>query len=299
VRARASASRAWLLLAVYVAMVTTLFAVTRLGGPLGPITGLVPRYLADVVVVAALCVGVALLGLRDQPEVAAWPSPAVMREPGSLAVGLVASVVVVATVALGSLWSVAKFNDNWQTKYGRAYLQTAEASLKAAPPGTVLLEDSVPDRVVAGYFWPDNLQSHFFRAAPRRPVFVTESEDPSMFDDTGRIRPASVVGTGIVPGPADDCGYQVPFGDVVRVPLQVAVAEWPWWVYVGYLSSGDSTVTFQLGDAVHRFAVRRGLNQIYFRLEGGGDAVWLSVADPGVSVCTRLITVGKLAPKGS
>jgi len=299
VRGRASAARAWLLLLAYVAMVTTLFAVTRLGDVLGPIAGLVPRYLADVVVVAALCVGVALLGLRDRAEVANWPAPAVLREPGALAVGLVAGVAVVATVALGALWSTARFNDNWRTKHGRAYLATAQAELAAAPPGTALLEEVVPDQVIAGYFWPDNLQSHFFRAAPRRPVFVTEAEQPSMFDDTGRIRPATVQGQPSVLGPDDGCGHRVAFGPAVRIPLQAPVPEWPWWVYFGYLSSGDSTVTFQLGTATHRFEVRRGLNQIYFRLEGGGDAVQLSVGDPGVVLCTRLVTVGKIVPKTS
>jgi hypothetical protein len=58
-------------------------------------------------------------------------------------------------------------------------------------------------------------------------------------------------------------------------------------------------VTFQLGTATHRFEVRRGLNQIYFRLEGRGDAVQLSVGDPGVVLCTRLVTVGKIVPKTS
>jgi len=301
VRGRASAPRAWLLLLAYVAMVTTLFAVTRIGDVLGPIAGLVPRYLADVVVVAALCVGVALLGLRDraEPEVAHWPVPKVLREPGALAVGTVAAVVVIATVSLGTLWSTARFNDNWQTKHGRAYLETTQAELAAAPPGTGLVDEAVPDRVIAGYFWPDNLQSHFFRAAPRRPVFVTEAEAPSVFDDTGKIRPATVQGTQSVPGPADACGHKVPFGRFARIPLEAPVLEWPWWVSFGYLSSGDSTVTFQLGTATHRFGVRRGLNQIYFLLEGRGDAVQLSVNDPGVTLCTRLVTIGKIVPKTS
>ncbi len=299
VRTRASARRAWLLLLAYVAMVTILFTVTRLGGPLGTLTGLVPRYLADVVVVAGLCVGVALLGLRDRPapEAVTWPAPTLLREPGALAVGLVAAVVVVAMIAVGNLWTIARFSDNWRTKYGRAYLATAEAELAAAPPGTVLLDDTVPDRVVAGYFWPDNLQSHFFRAASRRPVFVTEAEQPSMLDATGRIRPASVQGQGIVPGPADGCGHRISYGPAVRIPLEEPVWDWPWWVHFGYLSSGDATVTVQLGQATHRFEVRRGLNQIYFRLAGAGDAVQLSVGNPDVTLCTQLITVGRLVPK--
>ncbi|MEU7908536.1 hypothetical protein [Actinoplanes sp. NPDC049118] len=301
VRRRASARRAWLLLLAYVAMVAALFVVTRLGGTLGNLAGLVPRYLADVVVVAALCVGVALLGLRDREErgAAEWPVPSVMREPGAFAVGLVAAVVVAATVAVGTLWSITRFNDTWQTKYGRDYLATAQAELAAAPPGTALLENVVPEQVVAGYFYPDNLQSHFFRAAARQPVFVTEAEEPLMFDDIGRIRPATVEGLDIVPGPTDNCGHRVSFGPALQIPLEAPASDWPWWIHVGYLSSGDSTVTFRLGEATHRFDVRRGLNQIYFQLQAEGDAVQLSVSNPKVTLCTRYLTVGKIVPKAS
>ena len=56
--------RAWLLLTCYLGLVAALFAVTRLGGPLGSLVGIVPRYVADVVLVAAICVGAALLGTR-------------------------------------------------------------------------------------------------------------------------------------------------------------------------------------------------------------------------------------------
>ncbi|WP_433794545.1 hypothetical protein [Actinoplanes sp. CA-252034] len=301
VRARASAGRAWLLLFSYVAMVTTLFVVTRLGGALGTLGALVPRYVAEVVVVAALCVGVALLGLRDRarPDDAAWPVPPPLREPGAYAVGLVAAVIAVAALVMGTLTSIARFNDNWQTKHGKAYLETAQAALATAPPGTTLVEDTVPYQVVAGYFHPYNLQSHFFRAAPLQPVFVTETESPSMFDEAGRIRPATVDGIDILPAPADGCGHQAGFGVATRIPLQAPAPDWPWWVYVGYLSSGDSTVTLRLGEGSHDFDVRRGLNQIYFKLQGAGDAVQLTIHDPGVRLCTRDITVGKIVPKTS
>ncbi|WP_372433712.1 hypothetical protein [Micromonospora coerulea] len=298
VRWRPSALRAWTLLLSYVAMVAVLFAATRLGNVLSPLAGLVPRYVADVVVVAALCVGVALLGRSDAEEddVASWPVPTVLREPGAFAVGLIAMIMVLATVGIGTLWSTARFGDNWRTKHGRDYLSTTQFELAAAPPDTVFLDDIVPDRVVAGYFWPDNLQSHFFRPAELKPRFVTDAESPSMFDDTGRIRPAAVQGRRNVPGPDETCGHRIDGGRTARILLDGPVPEWPWVVYFGYLSSGDSTVTFRLGEASHQFAVRRGLNQIFFRLEGGGPAVEVTAADPSVVICTKVITVGDLVP---
>ncbi|MFC4146838.1 hypothetical protein ACFO0M_11305 [Micromonospora mangrovi] len=298
VRWRPSALRAWTLLLAYVAMVAALFASTRLGSVLSPLAGLVPRYVADVVVVAAICVGVALLGRSDADEddVASWPVPTVLREPGAFAVGLIAVIMVLATVGVGTLWSTARFGDNWRTKNGREYLATAQSELAYAPPGTVFLDHIVPDQVIAGYFWPDNLQSHFFRPAKLKPTFVADAENPSMFDDAGRIRPAGVQGRRNVPGPDETCGHRIDGGRTTRILLDGPVPEWPWVVYFGYLSSGDTTVTFRLGDASHQFAVRRGLNQVFFPLEGGGPAVEVTAADPSVVICTKVVTVGDLVP---
>ncbi|MDG4806746.1 hypothetical protein O7634_08255 [Micromonospora sp. WMMD1120] len=298
VRRRPSAGRAWLLLASYLGMVAALFAVTRLGGPLGPLVGAVPRYVADVVLVAAICVGAALLGTRDadEDEVSAWPVPTVLREPGAFAVGLVSIIVVLATVGVGTLWSTARFGDNWKTKYGREYLATTQAELAAAPPGTVFLDTVVPDRVVAGYFWPDNLQSHFFRPAERRPTFVQEAAKPSTFDDFGRIRPVVVEGRKIMSGPVAGCGHLAQGGQPTRIPLDGPLVEWPYVVHFGYLSSGDSTALFRLGDATREITLRSGLNDVFFLIEGSGDAVEVTVRTPGVGVCTQLITVGRAVP---
>ncbi|MEV1072159.1 hypothetical protein AB0J15_09570 [Micromonospora parva] len=297
-RRRPSARRAWLLLLCYLGLVAALFAVTRLGGPLGSFVGIIPRYVADVVLVAAICVGAALLGTKDADEddVSAWPVPTVLREPGAFAVGLVSIIVVLATIGVGTLWSTARFGDNWSTKYGRDYLATTQIELAAAAPGTVFLETTVPDRVIAGYFWPDNLQSHFFRPAERRPTFVEEAEKPFMFDDFGRIRPVAVQGRKVVPGTVPNCGHLAEGGVPARIPLDGYLEEWPYAVHFGYVSSGDSTALFRLGDAVRVITLKRGLNDVFFLLEGAGDAVEVTVSTSGVRVCTQLITVGRAVP---
>ncbi|MET8232959.1 hypothetical protein ABZS77_20050 [Micromonospora sp. NPDC005298] len=298
VRRRPSAGRAWLLLLCYLGLVAALFAVTRLGGPLGPLVGVIPRYVADVVLVAAICVGAALLGTKDvnEDDVSAWPVPTVLREPGAFAVGLVSIIVLLASIGVGTLWSTARFGDNWSTKHGRDYLATAQAELAAAPPGTVFLDTAVPERVVAGYFWPDNLQSHFFRPAERRPTFVEVAERPSTFDESGRIRPVVVEGRNIVPGRVPDCGHLAEGGRTTRIPMEAYLDEWPYVVHFGYLSSADSTALFQLGDATRELTLRRGLNEVFFLMQGSGDAVRITVANPGVGLCTKLITVGRAVP---
>ncbi len=299
VRRRRSAARAWLLLACYLGLVAVLFAATRLGGVLGPMVGTVPRFVADVVPVAAICVGVALFGLRDAGEQDRYvprPLPGIPRVLNSIAVGRAAITAVLVAVGLGAVWSTVTFGDNWSTKYGREYLATAQAELAAAPAGTVFLDATVPDRVVSGYFWPDNLQSYFFRPAEHQPEFVEVAELPVTFDAEGRIRPVRIEGVPVLPGQVSDCGHLVESGRTTRIPLAAPVEEWPYVVEFGYLSSGDATVTLRLGEDTREIAVRSGLNQLFFPLHGAGDAIEVTINTPDISLCTRLITVGRVVP---
>ncbi len=294
---RRSAARAWLLLACYLGLVTAFFAVTSLGGVLGPMVGTVPRFVADGVPVAAICVGVALFGLRDGGEEPDTPRPlpGPPRALGSVVVGRVA-IAVLVVVGFGTVWSTVKFGDNWSTKHGREYLATTQAELAAAPADTVFLDTIVPDRVVAGYFWPDNLQSHFFRPAERQPEFVEVAELPVTFDAEGRIRPVRIEGVKVLPGQVSDCGHLVESGRTARIPLAAPVEEWPYVVEFGYLSSGEATATMRLGEATREIPLRSGLHQLYFPLAGAGEAIEVTIDTPDITLCTRLITVGRVVP---
>nr|BFE68205.1 hypothetical protein GCM10020092_015060 [Actinoplanes digitatis] len=183
------AVRAWTLLVLFSALAAGLIAATRLGSGLSGVAGLVPRYLADVLVVAAVCVGVAVCGLRrldsaDEPATAAAPVPA-RRYPQlatAMAVGL---VLLIAS----SLYSGKDFASDWQVKAGRDYLNTAKADLAKAEPGTVFMDQPVPEGVVPGFSYPWNMQSRFFGPLAEGPVFVTEARKLSVFDEA-RPHPA-------------------------------------------------------------------------------------------------------------
>ncbi|MFC8615554.1 hypothetical protein ACFT9M_03910 [Micromonospora purpureochromogenes] len=459
VRLRRVAGRAWLLLASYLTLVTALLGATRLGSIYSDVAGAVPRYVSDVVVVAALCIGVALLGLRPVPDrfapadpapadrvdetdpatddgdaaradgdgtpatageaatddedpdrsaapervvadaerpVDPEPAPRVAvpaaayrghgvlhaeyddddlpppvrpsaarpfdappqragaaaattpptstppappnaapdpvdrtgdptptEPPADRPAGLaaftggrdpddppppavlvrhreaVSAGLALALVAggLGTAWTTARFGDEWAVKAGRTYLDTVRAELAAAPPGTVFLDQPVPGDVVPTLSAPYNRQSTFFHALPERPVFVTEAEAPSLFDPTGRITPVRIDGPTVQPGPEQACGWKVTDGETVRMPLTGPRDDWFWVVRIGYLSSGDSTATFRFGGKEKRFPVKTGLNQIFFEFTGGGDTAELSVADPGVTLCTNEVAIGTPTPQ--
>ncbi|MEW2476174.1 hypothetical protein AB0875_20505 [Micromonospora gifhornensis] len=376
VRQRRRAGRAWLLLAAYLLMVAGMLAATRLGSAFSGVAGGVPRYVSDVVVVAAICLGVAVVGLArrtdptvpttpTQPAIPAQPAiasttPAVAAtgqparlvsghgvihaeapvdpEPGpgraapeppttdvpptnqadvsptnpaeSPTPGLlgpvperyreavtVVLVLLLVAVGLGTVWTTARYGDEWAAKSGRSYIDTVRIEMASAPPDTVFFDAPVPDNVVPRLSSPYNLQSRFFRAFGTRPTFVDETDNASVLDDLGRIQVATIVGSTIQPGPQEGCGYRVGTGQTVRMPLNEPRFEWHWVVRIGYLSSADGTATLRLGDGVAQFPIRKGLNQRFFRITGGGDTVELTVTSGEVSLCTNEIAIGDPAPR--
>ncbi|WP_043722274.1 hypothetical protein [Micromonospora maris] len=362
VRQRRRAGRAWLLLAAYLLMVAGMLAATRLGSAFSGVAGGVPRYVSDVVVVAAICLGVAVVGLARRtdltvpttpaqpviasttPAVAATGQPARLvsghgvihaeapvdpePHPGRAAPGpppadvppsnptepptpgllgpvperyreavTVVLVLLLVAVGLGTVWTTARYGDEWAAKSGRSYIDTVRIEMASAPPDTVFFDAPVPDNVVPRLSSPYNLQSRFFRAFGTRPTFVDETDNASVLDDLGRIQVATIVGSIIQPGPQEGCGYRVGTGETVRMPLNEPRFEWHWVVRIGYLSSADGTATLRLGDGVAQFPIRKGLNQRFFRITGGGDTVELTVTSGEVSLCTNEIAIGDPAPR--
>ena len=283
------AVRAWTLLLLFALLAGGLIAATRLGSALSGVAGLVPRYLGDVMPVAALCVGIAVCGLRKLDGTVDEVKP-----PARLTAAVVAAAVFVA----GSLWSSVDFAEDWSQKAGRDYLRTAQADLAVAGAGTVFMDQPVPEEVVPGMSSPWNTQSRFFGPVENGPTFVTEAQRLSVFDESGHIRPAWVDGVRAEPGPVKGCGYQVNRGRTVRIPLQSEVVDYWQVLRIGYLSDKDTTATVRAGDHPARsFAVRRGLNAMFILLLAGGDEVTLQAADASANICTDEIEIGSLVPQ--
>ncbi|MEU5942138.1 hypothetical protein ABZ807_23800 [Micromonospora sp. NPDC047548] len=419
VRRDRAAGRAWTLLGGYLLLVAMLLAATRLGSVYSGVAGGVPRYVSDVVVVAAVCIGVALVGIdragaggrtsvvtaapqpasattheqspastptitapepvrqpeplssravptssrvgvihaeapydngpaakalghvdherghppRDESERVPRPAPqhAADREPAGDAgpigpetdpahgtrrppappvdwlggvperyreVVTAGLVLMLFAAVLGTAWTTSRYSDEWALKYGRSYLESARIELASAPPGTVFFDTPVPGGVVPELSWPYNLQSRFFAAAGSRPVFVHETENASVMDGLGQVQVAMIEGSSITPGPQEGCGYLVPEGRTVRMPLDKPRDDWFWIVRIGYLSSGDGTAVLRLGRGTHEFPVKKGLNQRFFEISGGSDAVELTVSGSAdLSLCTNEISIGNPIPK--
>jgi hypothetical protein len=288
---RGIAVRAWTLLALFSIITAGLISATRLGSGLSGVAGLVPRYLGDVLLVAALCVGVAVCGLRKLDATA--DSVPATREVGR---PLVAAALVLLIGS--SVYSGLGFASDWADKAGRDYLRTAEKDLAAAEPGTVFMDQPVPEAVVPELSYPWNLQSKFFGPLDESPVFVTEARKLSVFDEDGHIRPAWVEGVRAEPGPLAGCGHRVTGGRTVTIPLTAEVVDYWQVVRIGYLSDRDTAATIQVGDHPGvPFDVHRGLNAMFLLMLVEGDEATLTVRDPAANVCTDEIEIGALVPQ--
>ncbi|KHD79323.1 hypothetical protein MB27_01360 [Actinoplanes utahensis] len=298
---RSVAGRAWGLMIVFALLAAGLIAFTRLGSEMSGVAGLVPRYLGDVFVVAALCVGVAVAGLRrpaaDGGEPVADPVPApVRRHPQQFVVGLgVGLVLLIAS----SVYSSVDFATDWASKAGREYLATATRELNAAEPGTVFMDQPVPELVVPSLVYPWNKQSKFFGPlGDEGPVFVTEARKLSVIDDSGHVRPAWVKGVKNKPGPIPGCGYRVAGGKTTTIKLETALINYWHAVRIGYISDRATVATMRIGDREPvTFDVHQGLNAMFLLRMADGDEVELTLRDPKAGLCTDEIEIGALVPQ--
>jgi hypothetical protein len=291
---RPRAAWAWGMVAVYAVPEAALLAAKRLGSGLSALTGLAPRYGADVAVVAALGIGVAIAGQRGMNQTR--PSPAWARSRPVLVLG----AVTLAAAAVASLVSGLRYAEGWSHKFGRDYLHNAQADLAAMPPGTVFFDRLVPIDMVFTFDAKERRQSSILAAAKGpQPAFVTEGESVFVIADDGHVRPAWVAGPAAVPGPSE-CGWPISGGVPVTIPLD-GPATYSWAVRIVYESSADTTATWRLGGASQDFPVRRGQHQYFFLTGTGwnpyswasGDSVELSLRDPAASFCTSEVAVGE------
>jgi len=100
-----------------------------------------------------------------------------------------------------------------------------------------------------------------------------------------------------LPGPAPQCGYLVQPDAPVRMPLSGPMLPSEWTAEINYLANTDGSMTMALSDGTEtRVPVRPGLNRVFVRLSGAGDAVVARANTAALSVCLASGPVGYVAP---
>ena len=102
----------------------------------------------------------------------------------------------------------------------------------------------------------------------------------------------------IVEGPAPQCGYLVQPDFGVRMPLDGPLLPADWTAEINYLANSDGSLMMSLTDGVEvKVPVRPGLNRVFVRLPGAGDAIDVRANTAALSVCIASGPVGFLAPR--
>jgi hypothetical protein len=249
------------------------------------------RYLPDLVVVLTLLAAVGLCAPNRQRSRIMDASVARTAVIGCCLALFVAS----------SLYSTATFLTSWRDNPAQPYLQNARAGLAAAHAASdaPMLDQEVDPLVLQRVAWPENLASHMFALLRDRPEFASATSELRMLDVTGRVVDAKVTWVRtIVPGPSPQCGYLVQPDFPVRMPLDGPLLPSDWTAEINYLANSDGSMIMSLAEGNDvKVPVRPGLNRVFVRLPGAGDAITVRANTAALSVCIASGPVGFVAPR--
>lgn len=249
------------------------------------------RYLPDLVVVLALLAAVGLCA--PNREGTRWMDASRRRT----------ALICVLTLAFvaSSLYSTATFLTAWRDNPAQAYLRNALSGLTTAArmSNAPMLDQEVDPMVLQRVVGPENRASHMFALVRDRPEFASATTELRMFDHTGRVVDAKVTWVrSIVPGPQPDCGYLVQPETEIRMPLDGPLLPADWTAEINYLANSDGSMMMSLSEGHEvKVPVRPGLNRVFVRLPGAGDAIDVRANTAALSVCIASGPVGFVAPK--
>jgi hypothetical protein len=249
------------------------------------------RYFPDLVVVLALLAAVGFCA-PNRPA-SQWLDASAPRT--------VVTAALAALFAASSAYSTATFLQSWQDNPAQSYLQNARRGLAAARAASIapLLDQEVDPLVLGRVAWPDNLASHMFALLPDRPEFALATTQFRTLDSKGRLADAQVTWVrAIVPGPVPQCGYLVQPDRPLRLALDGPLLPTDWTAEINYLANSDGSMTMSLSEGTDtRVPVHPGLNRVYVRLPGAGDAIRVRANTAALSVCVAAGPVGYALPR--
>ncbi len=250
------------------------------------------RYLPDLVVVLALLAAVALSAPNRRPG-PRWLD----ASPKRTAVTVGAAVLFAGS----SLYSTATFLTSWRDNPAKPYLQNARASLAAAHAASdaPLLDQEVDPFVLQRVAAPENLASHIFALLRDRPEFAPATTQLRMLDSSGRLIKARVTWVRtIAPGPMPQCGYFAQPDKPARPVFDGPLLPADWTVELNYLANSDGSMTLSLIEGPDmKVPVHPGLNRVYVRLPGAGNAITARADTAALAVCIAAGPVGYAVPK--
>lgn len=212
--------------------------------------------------------------------------------------------------------SIHGYRVAWNDDRTAEWLKTASQSMKAAAEKgehPIILDQPVPYEVLLPVAYPKNMYSQVFRDLPNRPEFGRVTEDPHMFDDSGKLVPAHVAEiTRVTQGPAPECGTRVTVGadgtGSAEIPMTAIAKLGDWVLELNAISSAPAKVRLSLPNPFETAEQTRAgstvvdvdddLRTRWVALSGGGNVLQVDVSDApeGTSVCIGSGAMGPLVP---
>ncbi|MDQ1248213.1 MAG: hypothetical protein QG597_2585 [Actinomycetota bacterium] len=290
-RTATRARRGWTAAAVYIGVVISLMASTRLAAAdaAGLMAGL--RYLADAIVPLTLAVGLSLMPVAGDPEsarmlgVRRW----LASRPRVLIGGPAAAVIVAAILTMASIsgfWAI------WSSIAAEPWLANARETMSGSAEDGVILDQAAPEFVLGGLAHPYNDISWTLAPLPRQPGFGQVTDNPRFLQESGALVPGRIAGVDAEPGPASGCGWRLRQGRNV-VPLASDVFEWEHRLEVVYRASAPTAATVALGTGRPTpVTFGSGDGRFVARVEGGGRSFTIDDVPAGAGICVSRGSVG-------
>ena len=257
----------------------------------GPLVGLDYRFQGELAAATAIglaCMTMPIIGATESSE-RRTPSE-FLDHPRRIALATAA----VTALAACSTWTYMSY---WHDDVrGEQWFDALVPQLRSSTTPIPVVDAIVPYFVTNGVRYPENLQSRVLAGETVLAYTRVATDRLSMIDDQGRIVPVAVPPVRQArTGPDGKCGWKVQSGSLT-IPLTGPVAYGGWWVRIGYLGSADSAVRVSAGSVTRDTTVRAGVHALYF--EGGPQfrSITIGGLDPGVTLCTNDITVGRAIP---
>jgi hypothetical protein len=253
------------------------------------------RYFPDLVVVLALlaAVGFCAPNRPVHTQLSRWLDTSTPR-------------AVVTTAAAGlfvasSWYSTATFLTSWRDNPAQPYLQNARRGLATAHATSKapLLNQEIDPLVLGRVASPENLASHLFALLPDRPEFASATTQLRILGSSGQLTDAQVSWVrAIKPGPVPQCGYFTQPDSPVRLGLDGPLLPADWTAEINYLANSDGSMTLALSDgSATKVPVHPGLNRVYVRLPGAGNAITARADTAALAVCIAAGPVGYAVPR--
>lgn len=292
-RLRPSTAGAWLAVLLWACADLAFVALGRLNQFTSGVA-LESHYVADAVPLVWLAVALSFCRRRGDGGEAPWwrigLPHRVTAYGGQLAVGLTVAAAVSAVLSVHDFTT-----ERLSRQPARTYVETAARELHHLPPDVRLVDEQVPPTLLDGLFLGEARESNVLLpvtpVARRSSLYPAYAENPMAFDASGHLHRTRVVGVELRKGP-QDCGWLVQ-GTTVSLPWSSTLFDYDWYVRVGYLSAGDTAVTWSFGRTALTTALHRGLGAVTFRVTGQGAVLTVSVP-AGASVCIGDAQIGNL-----